>query len=308
MTASELQNALKIYIGSMEVSSLYIGDTLVWQEQAGTPSADVLDILYSDANGNLSINSQVLPTSDGKTPIALCIAGTGFFGANEPARWMSLKCVSREAPFTGTRECTMCYGNNGVDLSMTNIQTTHNNGSSSGYLSDHNPNNSTPTIPSIFDSNNEWNLSALGTAGSYAMTDIDGKNNTDVMLQSITRQPNWQTDSSISNEEGSGWAPPAACCARYYTLGTQPGDWYLGSCGEMAMISAQRSAIETKFEDIQRVYGEGTVLYGNIIGNDEYLTSTEYDSYNVYCINPYTGHITTAGKDSARYIIGIMSY
>lgn len=41
-------------------------------------SASLLDILYSDINGNLSYTSEILPISEGKTPIALCIAGTNF--------------------------------------------------------------------------------------------------------------------------------------------------------------------------------------------------------------------------------------
>ena len=270
------------------------------------PTANFLDILYSDSNGNLSIDSQVLATSEGKTPIGLCIAGTGFFGNNEPARWVSLRMMSREAPFTGTRESSLCWGNKQVDLSKTNIQTTYSSGSSSGYLSDNNPGNSSPTIPSLFDSNDEWNLSVLGAANNYAVTDIDGKNKTDIMLQSITRQPNWQTDSSIQNEEGSGWAPAAACCARYYTLGTQPGDWYLGACGEMAMIAAQKSDIADKMEAIKNVYGDNAV--SNITGNDSFLTSTEYDSDNVYCINPDRGRISTVGKDSGICVIAMLSY
>jgi hypothetical protein len=49
-------------------------------------------------------------------------------------------------------------------------------------LSDNNPSNSSPTIPSLFDSSDEWNLSVLGAANNYAVTDIDGKNKTDIML------------------------------------------------------------------------------------------------------------------------------
>ena len=65
-------------------------------------SASLLDILYSDVNGNLGYTSEILPISEGKTPIALCIAGTNFFGANEPARWMSLKYMNYDTPDTGS--------------------------------------------------------------------------------------------------------------------------------------------------------------------------------------------------------------
>ena len=65
-------------------------------------SASLLDILYSDVNGNLSYTSEILPISEGKTPIALCIAGTNFFGVNEPARWMSLKYMNCDTPENGS--------------------------------------------------------------------------------------------------------------------------------------------------------------------------------------------------------------
>ena len=270
--------------------------------------AQPLDILYSDANGNLSFTSEILPVSDGLTPIAICIAGTNFFGDNEPARWMAFKMISREEPFTGQREQGMVCGNKGVDLSLTNMQSIYNGGGSTGYLIDHNPNNSSPVIPSLFDANNEWNLTVLGGKNTYAVTDVDGKNNTAIMLQAISRQTNWETASSIANEEGEGWSPAAACCARYHTLGTQAGDWYLPACGEYAMVLAHYQDIHDIFESITEAYESTTVLYTNIIGNDEFLTSTEYDSNNIYCLNPTTGYITIVGKDSGRYIVPFLQY
>ena len=270
--------------------------------------AQPLDILYSDANGNLSFTSDILPVSEEKTPIAICVAGTNFFGDNEPARWMAFTMISSEEPFTGQREQGMVCGNKGVDLSLTNMQNIYNGGGSSGYLIDHNPNNSSSVIPSLFDTNNEWNLTVLGEKNTYAVTDVDGKNNTEIMLQAISRQTNWETASSIANEEGEGWSPAAACCARYHTLGTQAGDWYLPACGEYAMVLAQYQDIHDIFESIAEVYESTTVLYTNIIGNDEFLTSTEYDSNNIYCANPTTGYITIVGKDSGRYIVPFLQY
>jgi hypothetical protein len=49
----------------------------------------------------LSFTSDILPVSEEKTPIAICVAGTNFFGDNEPARWMAFTMISREEPFTG---------------------------------------------------------------------------------------------------------------------------------------------------------------------------------------------------------------
>jgi len=74
----------------------------------------------------------------------------------------------------------------------------------------------------------------------------------------------------------------------------------------MAMIAALKSDIANKMEAIKNVYGDDAV--SNITGDDSFLTSTEYDSDNVYCINPDRGRISTVGKDSGIGVIAILSY
>ena len=269
-----------------------------------------LDILYSDANGNLSFTSEVLPISEGKTPIALCIAPPNFFGDNEPARWMSLKYMSNSSPFTGSNELNMCCGNKQVDLIISNMQTTHDNGAASGYMLVSYRDNSSQsnTIPNVINLNNEWNLSELGTVNTYAVTDKDGKGNTSIMLAATSSQPNWETDSSITNDgDHAGYSPAACVCARYHTLGTQEGDWYLGSCGEMAMIIAQKIAIRSKFEAIANVYENGE-CYTSVIGDNQYLTSTEYNADNIYSINLSNASINYIGKDSNSGVIALLQY
>lgn len=56
MTNTDISNATNIMLGATQVSAMYIGDALVWSNNP-MPSANFLDILYSDANGNLSIDS-----------------------------------------------------------------------------------------------------------------------------------------------------------------------------------------------------------------------------------------------------------
>ena len=47
---------------------------------------------------------------------------------------MSLKYMSNSSPFTGSNELNMCCGNKQVDLIISNMQTTHDNGAASGYM------------------------------------------------------------------------------------------------------------------------------------------------------------------------------
>jgi hypothetical protein len=61
---------------------------------------NMLDILYADSSGNLEVTDQThqLDVSTGYKPIAICIAGTGFFGDGELARWVALRAVYAGTP------------------------------------------------------------------------------------------------------------------------------------------------------------------------------------------------------------------
>jgi len=200
---------------------------------------------------------------------------------------MSLKYMSCNTPETGAVNGNyekMFWGNDGIDIStIANIKYTHMGGDWRGILLDFNPDNDdniTPSIPSLFDANNEWNITVLGAVNQYAVTDIDGKDKTDKLLDTVLAQPNWLTDNTIQNED-QGRAPAACCCARYHTLGTQVGDWYLGASGEMSIIAAKISLINTKLASINAVYPNNS--FGSLIDNIHW-TSTEANEYSVFLI------------------------
>jgi hypothetical protein len=64
-----------------------------------TKKYNALDILYANSEGDLQVTDQShqLEVSSGYKPIAICIAGTGFYGEGELARWVALR-----AAYTGT--------------------------------------------------------------------------------------------------------------------------------------------------------------------------------------------------------------
>jgi hypothetical protein len=271
---------------------------------------NLLDILYSDTNGNLSVSPNVLAASEGKTPIGLCVAGTGFFGSNEPARWMSLKYMNYTTPETGsTTNQTMYWGNYNTDIpTIDNITTTYNGGTTNGYMNVDYYDNSSKTnkIPNPITSNNEWNLSELGTVNvnAYAVTDINGKSKTDKILATATAQSAWQTDTSITNNSGANYAPAACCCARYHTLGTQAGDWYLGACGEMCMILAKKTDINAKLAAINAIYPEDCV---SSLVDSWHWSSTEYSSIYAYIISTSDGYVYSRSKNDSRYVLAILT-
>ncbi len=267
----------------------------------------LLDILYSDVNGNLSFTSEVLPISEGKTPIGLCVAGTGFFGENEPARWMSLKYMHNRSPETGSiTGADICWGNYGTDINtIDNISTTYNGGSNTGYLTADWITNTNNKIPSLFDANDNWNLAELGDINQFAVTDIDGKNKTEKLLATATAQSDWRTAETITSNDKVGYAPAACCCARYHTLGTQENDWYLGACGEMSMILVKQNEINTKLAAINTIYQNDCI---SSLFNREYWTSSEYNNDRAYEINTSSGNIKNDFKINNHNIIAMLQY
>ena len=273
------------------------------------PTYNLLDILYANTAGEKKVDSTVLDPSLGYTPIGICVTKTGFFGENEPARFMSLKYMNYTTPETGSLTSQgMYWGNYGTDLNMIpNIQVTHNGGTYNGYFTVdyYDSSSQTNKIPSVFDANNEWNTSILGEVNQYSTTDIQGREKTDLILASATSQSTWMTDTSITNESGAGYAPAACCCARYHTIGTEAGDWYLGASGEMCMIIVQKTAINTKLAQIAAVYS--TDCMSSLAAN-YYWSSTEYNSNYAYGVNALPGFIYSNDKSYNDYVVAMLAY
>jgi hypothetical protein len=272
-------------------------------------SYNLLDILYSDANGNLSVDSNVLPTSEGKTPIGLCVAATGFFGSGEKARFMSLKWMNYTTPEAGSTSAQGIYmGQIEVDIAtIPNITKTYSNGSSWGYLTADWITGTDNKIPSLFtdESKKTWNTSVLGTVNEFAVTDINGKAKTVKWVAAATAQPNWKTDSTITNSQESGYSPAACCCYRYHTLGTSAGDWYLGAGGEMAMINVLRDEINTKLTAINAVYSDTCI---SSISDAAIWSSTEYGSNHAYIIDTHRGDINYIRKLNDFRVLALFAY
>lgn len=238
-------------------------------------TANAMDILWSDSQGNLSITSEVLPISENKIPIAICIARTNFFGQNELARFISLKHMNALNTNSGYNQLSnIIFGQTRMNNNYNYNSAFLNANDKNGYISEVNPSNHTPSVH-IFDSNNNWNISELGNIGSYPMTDINGLTNTNYILSHVTSQSNWRTESTITQKNASGYCAPACCCARYFTLGTNAGDWYLPAVGELAVVAAQSSNINIILNNISNIYPELCI-------NSLYMNGINYSSTDKY--------------------------
>jgi hypothetical protein len=149
------------------------------------PLPKLFDILYSDADGKLSYTAEVLPASDGLIPIGICIAAPGFFGDNEPARWMSLKLMNSSDPNIGSLSTSSALNVFGDALDSLSVSAVCKNLNKQGYLYDVTTNNL--QIPMLLDAYNNWNLTEFGGKNIYAITHVNGKYNSNLMLENSTQ-------------------------------------------------------------------------------------------------------------------------
>ena len=268
------------------------------------PLPKIFDILYSDADGKLSYTSEVLPASDGLIPIGICIAAPSFFGDKEPARWMSLKLMNPSDPNNGSLSTSSTLNVFGNALDSLSVSSVCKNLNKQGYLYDVTTNNR--QIPRLLDAYNNWNLTEFVEKNIYAITHVNGKYNSNLMLENSTQQQNWQTADTITNNNDSGYFPAACCCWRYQTLGTIQGDWYLGGCGELVMLAIYKNNINNLLSQLSQIYPN--YCMASLPENIWYGTSTlQKNSVEYYLVNTTNGNVMCYGKTSPR-IIALLQY
>ena len=170
----------------------------------------VADILYSTANGKLTLDAQT--NNKDNTPIAICVIpevmenfknGDNSTGAVKTARFVSLNYMNYNTPTTGNKDVQgIIFGNYGVTIG--NVK---------------------------------------GGANSTAY--IGGKWNTQKCLHACTKE-NKDLTNGVTNKSGTGYCAPACCCVAYSTPGTKSGDWYLPMPGELYQIYENKIVINEK--------------------------------------------------------------
>lgn len=138
------------------------------------------------------------------------------------------------------------------------------------------------------------------SSANNAMSDFDGKNNSQVLWDRATAQSDWKTASTITNNSGSGYSPAAQCCWRYHTEGTSQGDWYLPACGELGYILPPFNKINNTISQLCTAYGSSV---GVELGtSDYYWSSTEYSSYSARYVYTNNGNVNYNNKNYIGYV------
>lgn len=86
------------------------------------------------------------------------------------------------------------------------------------------------------------------------LSDYSGYENTLRLIELATSQDNWQQGNTITNNMDSGYSPAACCCYKFCTAGTQAGEWYLPSMGELGYIIARAEVINDSIQTMINNY------------------------------------------------------
>lgn len=124
-----------------------------------------------------------------------------------------------------------------------------------------------------------------------ALSDFDGLGNNEIMINLVTKQPNWKTDDSIIVDYPKGYHAAACCCWRYHTEGTDQGNWYLPAIGELGYFVV-------RFEKISNTANQLLNYYGNVINYlsiNTLVSSTERISDDVLAFSKSSDYGFLAG-------------
>ena len=242
---------------------------------------------------------------EGKTPIGIVVV-PGSHTPDGTARIMSLLECDLSNPSTPTTtHNTIYWGGKGTDTSLTNYTTVpklDGTTNSWGYTGTKWSYSSMTTSQSglyYYNDSNKLKSPYLSDGVSQdtsslvgAMSDFDGRGNTDTLISLATGDSNWRTG-SITNSYSSGYYPAACACYRYNTPGTQKGDWYLPACGELVYVIYYIKLFQSILSKLNTL-NSGSAVEMN---TGYYWSSSEYSNYTSYYVGMGYGDVSNYNKN-----------
>ena len=125
------------------------------------------------------------------------------------------------------------------------------------------------------------------------LADFDGRGNTDKIL------------AERGDKDYSSWKPiytaqedyPAAsCCDMFHTVGTNQGDWYLPSAGELGYVMARLKAINNIINKLSAGINSSSVSM------DYYWSSSEYSSNDARYLRMRSGGVYYGNKFTENHV------
>lgn len=136
------------------------------------------------------------------------------------------------------------------------------------------------------------------SSAANALSDFDGKSNTEFLCSKATAQTDWKTASTIRDYWGGGYYPAACACWRYHTIGTLQGDWYLPACGELGYIFVRQKKINETIAVLQSYFSINLSLLIRV----SFWSSSESNSATTRSIEFGIGAMNNSGRNQSYYV------
>lgn len=140
--------------------------------------------------------------------------------------------------------------------------------------------------------NHSYYQTSSPSSTSNALSDFDGKGNTSKIL-------------TVRGEKDySSWTPSKdylsdyeaiSLCDMHYTDGTEQGDWYMPSCGELGYMAVKWRSLNTSLTKLSNAYGSKTSV--KLSTSYYYWTSTEYNTQSVRLLDTDKFNLSYAIKN-----------
>lgn len=145
--------------------------------------------------------------------------------------------------------------------------------------------------------NTEYSRITSPSSTANCLADFDGYNNTKKILEVRGERDynSWKPNESTPSDY-----PAASCCDMYYTVGTNQGDWYLPSAGELGYLAVRSRTIN---DSINKLIDNGLNNAYAIHYDDMYYSSSESSNLNIVAISANIGQIARYDKTYGGYII-----
>ena len=152
-------------------------------------------------------------------------------------------------------------------------------------------------IPSPYNNDGTFNpnysLTTSPSSTANCLADFDGYNNTKKILE-VRGSKDYSTWKPRYNNEAN--YPVASCCDMYSTYGTNQGEWYLPSCGELGYAVVRLQAIN---DTISKLISAG-ITNASTISLNYYWSSSEDSGYRARGVYFSNGYVNYYSKNLGR--------
>ena len=257
---------------------------------------EIGDVVISTTGGLQVVKADSVGTD---TPIGVVVIPRKY-ATDGKLRIMSLVEMSYLTPEIGCKPTnpgefgsSIYWGGNNVDIeSLTNYQSVatkggYNMGMAYYYQEDgHTDSSATDntTMPPLFNQDESLNpdldttTKILNNVPQLLSEGMIGSHNTEEIMKLQT--VDWSRE-TLTNTKDAGNYPAACACQRFYTDGTNAGDWYLPSMYELLFVASKTDTIQTTLETL------GDKANKMILNQAPYWTSTEGSSTSSWNWDPH---------------------